>query len=328
MAVHRTALLWASFTFAVIMHGMVKGQQGPSIPMAYCATVNTAEMTPFTSIYQSDGRCFGNCSDRSYPLAIVHEMRCWCSSLIPNSADRRPLEECQYPCPGFPSDFCGGDGVFGYMEIGEFQPSGTAPPGFGLSSTEAPPSTSAGNGPPPIIQTVTVGGTVRTVTATPNPTDGSNPALVGAENPGLQTGAIVGIVIGVIGGVAVLAAFIWFFLMKRRKQSTEEGTGYVSPTRGGSSPGMMATPTTGEISGGGIVGAADPQPPQAWDSRRRSHLMPVDPRLDPFATGIYAGGPNKSRESFNSLQDNQDYSRRVHEPSRVLRAMNPDPDED
>lgn len=110
-----------------------------------------------------------------------------------------------------------------------------------------------------------------------------------------------------------------------------EGTGYVSPMRGGdSSPGVLATPTTGEMTGGGGIagGAADPQPSQAWDSaRRRSHLMPVDPRLDPFATGIYATDPNKSRESFNSLQDNHDYSRRVHEPSRVLRAMNPDPDD-
>lgn len=63
--------------------------------------------------------------------------------------------------------------------------------------------------------------------------------------------------------------------------------------------------------------------------------MPVDPRLDPFAKGIYGAGgsgaggdPNRSRESFNSLQDNHDYSRRVHEPARVLRAMNPDPDDD
>ncbi|KXX74547.1 Cell wall integrity and stress response component 4 [Madurella mycetomatis] len=328
MAVHRAALLWASLTLAVIMHGMVKGQQGPSIPMDYCATVNTGSMGPFTSIYQSDGRCFGNCSDRSYAFAIVHEMRCWCSNLIPNRADRRPLEECQYPCPGYPPDYCGGDGVFGYMEIGGFQPSGTARPGFGLSSTETPPSTSADDGSQD-IRTVTVGGVVRTVTTTLDPTDTNGPALAGNEDPGLQTGAIVGIVVGVIGGVAVLAAFIWLFL-KRRKRNADEGTGYVSPMRGGGgSPGVMATPTTGEMTGGGIAGAADPQPSQAWDStRRRSHLMPVDPRLDPFATGIYAGDPNKSRESVNSLQDNHDYSRRVHEPPRVLRAMNPDPDDD
>jgi hypothetical protein len=55
--------------------------------------------------------------------------------------------------------------------------------------------------------------------------------------------------------------------------------------------------------------------------------MPVDPRLDPFAAGIYPGDQNRSRESFNSLQDNQDYSRRVHQAPRILRATNPDPDD-
>lgn len=175
--------------------------------------------------------------------------------------------------------------------------------------------------PSPFIQTVTVGGTVRTVTATPDSTASSDPALVATQTPGLQSGAIAGIIVGVIAGLAVLAAFIWLLFMKRRRQNGEDAPGYGSPMRGGGSPGVLATPPTGEISGGGLVGA-DPQ------AKRRSHLMPVDPRLDPFAKGIYSADPNRSRESFTSLQDNQDYSRRVHDPPRVLRAVNPDPDDD
>jgi cell wall integrity and stress response component len=165
-----------------------------------------------------------------------------------------------------------------------------------------------------------VGGVVQTVTVSPDATATSDPALSGVENnAGLQTGAIVGIVIGVIGGLLVLAAFIWLFLMKRRKENQNAGTGYISPIPGGGSPGTMTTPTTGEISGGGIFAAGSQS-----SGKRRSYLMPVDPRLDPFR----AGGPNKSRESFTSLQDNEDYSRPVHEPPRVLRATNPDPDDD
>jgi cell wall integrity and stress response component len=136
----------------------------------------------------------------------------------------------------------------------------------------------------------------------------------------------------VIGGLAVLAAFIWLWLAKRRKQrQLDDGDaasgGFGAPIRGGSglsSPGMTSTPKTGEL-----VQSRYPlgQVPPGWDAaKRRSHLMPVDPRLDPFAKGIYAD-QNRSRESFNSLQDNQDYSRRVHEPTRVLRATNPDPDD-
>jgi hypothetical protein len=59
--------------------------------------------------------------------------------------------------------------------------------------------------------------------------------------------------------------------------------------------------------------------------RRPSRLLPVDPRLDPFSVGIYTR--SKSHESINTLRDDHDYSRKVHQP-KVLRATNPDPDDD
>lgn len=58
---------------------------------------------------------------------------------------------------------------------------------------------------------------------------------------------------------------------------------------------------------------------------RGSRLMPADPRMDPYSDGLYVR--TKSHESVNTLRDEQDYSRRVHQP-RVLRATNPDPDQD
>ena len=123
---------------------------------------------------------------------------------------------------------------------------------------------------PPSVTTITVGGTVRTVTAPTEPTASNDSSVVE----------------------------------------------------------RMATPNSGEVSENRYAGTTGGSVAGTWDSqnKRRSHLMPVDPRLDPFATGIYPD-QNRSRESFNSLQDNQDYSRRVHQPPRVLRAMNPDPDD-
>lgn len=125
--------------------------------------------------------------------------------------------------------------------------------------------------------------------------------------------------------MAVIAAFVSLWLWKRRRQKNEDDDkrlGSSSLGGGGGSPGTMATPPkTSEVAGG--------QPAAGWDSsKRRSHLMPVDPRLDPYAKGIYAGNQNRSRDSVNSLQDNQDYSRRVIDPPRVLRATNPDPEAD
>lgn len=169
------------------------------------------------------------------------------------------------------------------------------------------------------MTTITADGTVRTVTATPDSNGSSDGATVENKDGGLGSGAIAGIVVGVIGGLAVLiGVIVWMWCVKRKRRNEEAGLG--SPIRGGSgSPGTMATPNSGEISENRFAGGADAQ-------KRRSHLMPIDPRLDPFAKGIYAGDQNRSRESFDSLQDNQDYSRRVHQPGRVLRAMNPDPE--
>lgn len=61
---------------------------------------------------------------------------------------------------------------------------------------------------------------------------------------------------------------------------------------------------------------------EASGSSRRSRLMPVDPRLDPFAP-VYQNG-NKSRESVATMRDDHDYSRRVATQGPILRATNPD----
>jgi cell wall integrity and stress response component len=262
-----------------------------------------------------------------YAFGIIQNKNCWCSNLIPHRDDRKPLEDCEDPCPGFPTDFCGGDGVFAYLEAAGATPTGTAPPGGTATKSPSSTTTSESVSKPPAVTTITVGGNVRTVTAPSEPTATDDSSVV--DNPGssLQPGAIAGIVIGVIGGLAVIALAIWFCFFKRRREN-EEANGLGSPMRGGGSPGRMATPKSGEVSENRFAGTPGGSVAATWDSqnKRRSHLMPVDPRLDPFATGIYPD-QNRSRESFNSLQDNQDYSRRVHQPPRVLRAMNPDPDD-
>lgn len=325
MATRQAALVWASVV-ASLLCGVAWAK--PSVPVEYCSPVNTADMDPINSIYQSDGRCVGNCTTLKYALAIVQDKNCWCSNLIPNEADQQPLTDCEMSCPGYPDDYCGGDGVYGYMEVGGFSPTGTAPAGGTATKSPATTLSSSSSSKEPSLTTVTIGGTVRTVTATPDPTVANDPAVIENENSGLQAGAIVGIVVGVVGGLAVIGAFMWLWFFRRRRQN-EESEKVGSPSRGGNSPGTMGTPRTAEVSenqfAGGIAGSAS----GPWDSqnKRRSHLMPVDPRLDPFATGMYSG-ENRSRESFNSLQDNQDYSRRVHQQPRVLRAVNPDPDDD
>ncbi|KAK3324614.1 hypothetical protein B0T19DRAFT_233735 [Cercophora scortea] len=365
-----TARTGALLGLAALFCGIVNAA-GPSVPVAYCANSNTADMDPIVWNWQSEGRCFGNCTDLGYALAVVQARNCWCTNLIPNTANQEKVSLCSDPCPGYPDDVCGGDGLYGYLDTGK-KAAGTATPmsadtssataapsssptaqvstatetsqdtvqstvrqssssssssSSAASTSTAPPTTGDGAGitqssTQQTVQTVTVGGVVKTVTATPDPTGTTSGLTSNATSGGgLGTGPVVGIVVGVIAVVAIAAIFAWMWFVKRKKRNdAQEGQFGVTSARRSSS-GIMGTPKSAEMTDTRF-GSDDPT------SKRRSHLMPSDPRLDPFAKGFYAGTQNKSHESISSFQDNQDYSRRIQQTPRVLRAVNPDPDDD
>ncbi|KAJ4418183.1 Cell wall integrity and stress response component 4 [Neurospora sp. IMI 360204] len=173
----------------------------------------------------------------------------------------------------------------------------------------------------PTTQTVTVGGEVRTVVVTPTPTATIGGQLAEPEPNGkkkaISTGAAVGIAIGVVAALGIIGVLLWIWYMRRRKQNEESGSSFSSPR--GSSAGMKGATVTETRFAPDLVAWGD-----GPGSKRRSTLMPVDPRLNPYGNALF-NGRNKSRESITSFQDNQDYSRRVVGQPRVLRAVNPDP---
>jgi len=89
------------------------------------------------SDYQSMGRCHDNCTALDYPLAIVQLKSCWCSNLIPNPANQKSLGNCHNPCPGYPDDFCGGSGTYGYISLPVGTIKGTAPAGSTNTKTSS-----------------------------------------------------------------------------------------------------------------------------------------------------------------------------------------------
>ncbi|QPH09604.1 hypothetical protein C2857_000499 [Epichloe festucae Fl1] len=164
------------------------------------------------------------------------------------------------------------------------------------------------------VATVTADGTIKTVFIIPTETSrtsGDNPG-VAVQESGLQTGSVVGIVVGVVGGVLMLAALIMFFYFRRKKQQQKDGY-QDDPSIRGSSSGMMGSGRPDMARAPGSPGSTG----------NRSSLLPVDPRMDPFQQSLYAR--NGSRESVGTLRDDHDYSRRIQQP-KVLRATNPDPD--
>jgi cell wall integrity and stress response component len=164
------------------------------------------------------------------------------------------------------------------------------------------------------VSVFTEGGTTREKTITVTPTfvpASSSGAEITQSHTGLNTGQAVGVAVGVLAFFVILGAVGVFLWLRRRKQAEPTDIPSHQNSLRGSSAGMMGTPRTEMASvWDGDAGSA---------GKRNSRLMPHDPRMDP-AGNIYINRyGDRSHESVNTLQDNQDYSR------RVLRTTNPDP---
>ncbi|RYP71411.1 hypothetical protein DL771_004778 [Monosporascus sp. 5C6A] len=343
-----------------------------SLDMAFCARFNTASSSAHYDTWQSNGLCHNTCQGSAF--AIVQNNNCWCSDYEPADSVTTDVNSCNMECPGYPTETCGGDGLFGYIALGP-EPSGTrgaattrpttaarptttevtttvedgftttvlatvtlipTPSDESTSTTPAPEQTETRETttttqetterttrtqpPTTSIETITAGGTTLLQTVTVIPTFSSSavanssnetPETTPEPQSGIPTGAAVGIAVGIIGFLAILCGIGIFFWLRRRRRDQEAAMERSNSGRG-SSAGMMSTPRTEMAS--------------IWDeqsgNRRNSRIMPHDPRMDPFAGNLYSQFGNKSRESINTIQDNQDYSR------KVLRTTNPDPPEE
>ena len=146
----------------------------------------------------------------------------------------------------------------------------------------------------------------------------------------LNTGQAVGLTVGLVALVGLIGAFLFLF-MRRRKQAVT-ATDYdtvsrndsvlVNAAAGGKPPSRSMSENSRYV-----LGTDGRQVVETWEpSNRRSTLMPIDPRLNPFTPLYQRGDGSKSRDSVNTLRDDHDYSRRINQQGPILRATNPDPD--
>ncbi|GLI79367.1 cell wall integrity and stress response component 4 [Penicillium ochrochloron] len=279
--------------------------------LAYCATDNTgSSFSAVSDTYQSNGACEQTCAD--YALGILQGKNCWCSNVAPSSSSRKSTSECSTGCPGYPDDSCGSasKGVFAYVKItgnsvtstegGSSSTTTTS----STSSTTSDSTTTTGN----VVKETTSAGEVKTITVSAASQTGAqdsssaNAAATGSSK--LSGGSIAGIVIGVIGGLALVGALIFlvFFYRKRARSaspipSTADMTENRNSQASSFARGVFPQGHSHDLSGSSSLG--------------RKHTF-TDNRLK---TDIYPNGP---RDSSVSLQDNEDYSR------PVLRLTNPD----
>ncbi|KAL5331870.1 hypothetical protein ACEPPN_001409 [Leptodophora sp. 'Broadleaf-Isolate-01'] len=318
--------------------------------VVYCANFNTAETPRNFSLYQTNSLCYEYCNgdtdlqSKQYALAVVQFQGCWCTDYAPTTT----TTGCTQTCPGWPGELCGNTSpvLYGYVEL-PASISGSRGPSSSTSSSanqntestmttqqsSSTASTSSTWTPTPVTSLETITGQVRTVTVTPTvppnaqATNGLAPAKKGSGG-GLGTGGAVGLTIGLVALVAIIAAAIFFFLRKRRRDQEAAET----LSRRGSSAGFGAAAVPSRTMSENsryVLGTDGRRVVETWEPGetaevRKSRLIPVDQRLDPFSP-VYQRGDNKSRESVNTIRDDHDYSRRmVTGGTGILRATNPD----
>ncbi|KAJ5099746.1 hypothetical protein N7532_006747 [Penicillium argentinense] len=266
--------------------------------LAYCATDNTgSDYSAVTNTYQSNGACQKTCA--KYALGVLQGKKCWCTNVVPSKSSQKATSKCDTSCPGYPDDSCGSaaDGVFAYVSVSGNSPTSTEGGSSGTTTTNTSGTTTSGS----VVKETTSGGEVKTITvAGSSATSGADTSKATAdEKSGLSGGSIAGVVIGVLGGLALIGGLIFLiFFYRRRARSASPIPSNADMTDNRTSQGssfVRGVFTQGSDTGNGL-------------GRQNTY---TDNRMK----NVYPNGP---RDSSVSLQDNEDYSR------PVLRLTNPD----
>ncbi|CAG8919263.1 unnamed protein product [Penicillium salamii] len=287
-----------------------------SSDLAFCATDNTgASYSAVSDTYQSNGACLKTCAN--YALGVLQGKKCWCTNVAPSKTSQEDTSDCDTGCPGYPSDSCGSasKGVFAYVSITGNDVTSTA--GGSTSSTSTSSSSSSSTTSSSTEKTTDTtasvavetnsGGEVKTITVAGSSPTGAKSASADtseADNSKLSGGSIAGIVIGVLGGLALVGALIFLIFFYRKRARSVSPIPSQDMTDNRTSRGssfMRGIFPQGEGAAGGSIPT-------------RSGTTFTDNRMK-TNTVLY---PNGARDSSVSLQDNEDYSR------PVLRLTNPD----
>ncbi|KAJ5146331.1 Carbohydrate-binding WSC subgroup [Penicillium bovifimosum] len=281
--------------------------------LAFCASDNTgSSFKEVTDTFQSNGACIVTCSDYAY--GVLQGKKCWCTNVVPSQKSQKKISDCDTKCPGYPDDRCGSaaKGVFAYVEIIGNAPTSTAGASSSGTSSSSSSSSTSSDGTTTTPATTSTqtdsGGQVKTITVPGSVSTGdsdSSSANASADSSKLSGGSIAGIVIGVLGGLALIAALIFLILFyrKRARAASPVPSQDMADNRASAGSSFMG----GFFPRGNGEGAAGTSP-------ARSGTTFTDRRMK-TNTVLY---PNGARDSSVSLQDNEDYSR------PVLRLTNPD----
>ncbi|KAH6988989.1 hypothetical protein BKA56DRAFT_668185 [Ilyonectria sp. MPI-CAGE-AT-0026] len=136
----------------------VRGRQEPLQSPATAATpgritpqgcfgslpANATEIDPdertMGSAFASPGQCRYLCNREEKPVMILHKLQCFCADTYPSRLALIDDDQCNFSCPGYDLDACGGSKAYSVWNTGlevdvEYEDADTPPPSFYASAS-------------------------------------------------------------------------------------------------------------------------------------------------------------------------------------------------
>ncbi|KAK1972546.1 hypothetical protein LY78DRAFT_305377 [Colletotrichum sublineola] len=160
----------------------------------------------------SSGSCNVECKEvQKKNVMALNGEDCYCGDSYPPSDAVVDDKKCNYPCPFYPNEACGGiDGGLYYsvfntglkLVVPDDQPAPTT-----SSAASSPTSTSVG-----AVETI-----IETPTQSAAPTESGDSKKGGSNTAGIAAGVVVGVVV-----IAAIVGGAFFFIRRRRNAEIEE----------------------------------------------------------------------------------------------------------
>lgn len=222
----------------------------------------------------SSGSCRVYCQDNDYAVMGLSGQQCLCGNVYPEKGTETKDSNCNYGCPAYPLEACGGLGSPGYVSVfnlgTEVNVANYVEEKEDEDKEDEKTASSTAAGPTSTSPSDSAEETAAESSAPPE--EEENKGDGGVNIAGVVAGCVVG-VLAVAGG----AGAAWFFMRRRRNTEIEEEH-------------RRNAAVNAFISGS--------KPPGSSGS-----ISMTDSRLDPVM--------GHRRLSNGSIDDNQDYSRKI-----------------
>ncbi|KAL1894103.1 Protein SLG1 [Ceratocystis pirilliformis] len=202
-----------------------KGYQAPSqIPTpgsqttvgCFSSSGNLTDPGGYADTSVSSGFCgVSLCVEKGFTVFAIRGPKCYCGNTYPPEDDIVEDSRCNYPCPAYPAEACGGISSGGAWSVFNSGIEVDVEYDTSSSSTTSAAATSTAAATP-------AGGNAATSATAPATTTSSDGKGNDNDKKSSNVGPIVGGLVGGIFGLAAVAGGVFLYMRRRRNREIEE----------------------------------------------------------------------------------------------------------